>query len=240
MKAGQLILAYHGCDITIRDDLVSGRMHELELSNNRYDWLGPGVYFFEHDAQRAFMFANTAAKHPERLFTKQPIATPSAVGAILQLQSILDMNTQEGIEEYALAYVRMAEFLRHKGEPLPQNSQAYDDDKDIIYRALDRAVFGYIHSIRALANPVQVAFQAVRSAFPQGDALAPSSAFKNNSHIQIALLDSSCVRGWFLPAGANLLSEQQYAEAQARLAAAKKAYAAYKPRKRIINKAGNN
>lgn len=54
MNAGALLAAYHGCDAVTRDDLVSGRLKNLQASENKYDWLGSGAYFFENDAARAF------------------------------------------------------------------------------------------------------------------------------------------------------------------------------------------
>jgi hypothetical protein len=47
------------------------------------------------------MFASAAQANPTKRFTKQPIATPAVVGAVLQFDFILDMTTQEGIEEYS-------------------------------------------------------------------------------------------------------------------------------------------
>ena len=57
MIAGNLLIAYHGCDATTRDDLVTGAIPCLAQSRNRYDWLGPGAYFFEGDDRRALKFA---------------------------------------------------------------------------------------------------------------------------------------------------------------------------------------
>lgn len=231
MKTGQLLFAYHGCDITLRDDLVSGRIVGLNPSANKYDWLGGGAYFFENDYQRALMFANAARANPTKRFTKQPIATPAVVGAVLQFDFILDMTTQEGIEEYSLAYKAMVEYLTKNGQPEPKNSKADDDDADVIVRQLDSDVFNFMHQIRQ--DTGLEAFQAVRSAFPQGEELAPSSAFKRSSHIQIALREKACVRAWFLPAGAQLMTEAKYATAKTDLKAAKAAYAAQKPRVRV-------
>lgn len=230
MKTGHLVLAYHGCDITLRDDLVSRRITELNPSQNKYDWLGPGAYFFENDHRRALMFANDAHGNPEKRFTKQPIATPAVVGAVLQLDFILDMTTQEGIENYCLAYQAMVEYLTAEGLPEPKNSKADDEDEDLIVRQLDSDVFKFMHRIRQETK--QPLFQAVRSAFPQGEAVAPSSAFRRNSHVQIALRENACVLGWFLPPGAELMTDKQYATAQAQLAQAKATYALKKPRRR--------
>jgi len=233
VKTGQLLFAYHGCDITLRDDLVSGRITGLNLSANKYDWLGGGAYFFENDYQRALMFASAAQANPRKRFTRQPIATPAVVGAVLQFDFILDMTTQEGIEEYSLAYKAMVEYLIKDGQPEPKNSKADDADADVIVRQLDSDVFNFMHRIRR--DTGLDAFQAVRSAFPQGEEVAPSSAFKRSSHIQIALRENACVRAWFLPAGAQLMTEAQYATAKTDLATAKATYAAQKPRVRVTN-----
>ena len=118
-------------------------------------------------------------------------------------------------------------------DPEPKNSKANDDDADIIVRQLDSDVFNFMHRIRRDTGLDE--FQAVRSAFPQGEEVAQSSAFKRSSHIQIALRENACVRAWFLPAGAQLMTESQYATAKVDLDAAKAAYAAQKPRVRATN-----
>jgi hypothetical protein len=47
---GHLLVAYHGCDITVRDSLVTGRIVIRDI-RNEYDWLGSGSYFYEGDPQ---------------------------------------------------------------------------------------------------------------------------------------------------------------------------------------------
>ncbi|WNH48230.1 MULTISPECIES: hypothetical protein [Stenotrophomonas] len=83
MNQGHLQVGYHGCDITVRDGLVSGTLIP-EPSNNQHDWLGPGFYLFEGDADRALAFAEAAASEPFRRFTARPIATPAVVGCKAQ------------------------------------------------------------------------------------------------------------------------------------------------------------
>lgn len=75
----------------------------------------------------------------------------------------------------------------------------------------------WLHNARASQQPLLVPFQAVRAAFSQGKQVAPTSGFHANTHIQIALRDNQCVVGWFLPAGAELLNEQQFRQASIRL-----------------------
>ncbi|MQA23031.1 hypothetical protein [Rugamonas rivuli] len=231
MNSSTALVAYHGCDITTRDDLVSGRQQHLHHSDNRYDWLGPGAYFFEGDFERALLFAQASHLNPERRYTAKPIATPAAVGAVLQVQDWLDMTTQAGIKEFSSAYQAFTAGLTVTGTPVPENRPASDTDTDVIYRVLDNAVFTWLHQARASQQPPRPSFQAVRAAFHQGDKVAPTSGFHVSTHIQISLLDNKCVVGWFLPLGATLLTEHQYGEAKARLNAALAANK--KPRIRI-------
>lgn len=228
MIEGRLLVAYHGCDITTRDDLVSGKLAHLDHSKNPYDWLGPGAYFFEGDVERALMFATASHSHPARLYTAKPVGTPAVVGAVLRVQRWLDMTTQEGINEFALAYPAMLAGLAASGSPVPQNAAA-GDDADIILRKLDNAVFTFIHDIRKNSHPALQLFQAVRGAFHQGAEVAPRSGFHKGTHVQIALRDNTCVEGWFLRKGDRLLAQSQYIEA---LATRDEMAANRKPRRR--------
>lgn len=233
MSLGTALIVYHGCDVTTRNDLVSGRLKHLNHSNNQYDWLGPGAYFFEGDVERALLFAQASHGNPDKRYTARPIATPAVVGAVLQVQNWLDMTTQAGIHEFSLAYQAFAAGLNAKGTPVPANRPANNTDTDVIYRALDNAVFTWLHKARESQIPPLPSFQAVRAAFHQGEKVAPTSGFHVSTHIQISLRDNNCVVGWFLPTGAELLNEQQYDQAKGRLLASASAYK--KPRVRVKN-----
>lgn len=178
--------------------------------------------------ERALLFAQASHDNPSKRYTAKPIATPAVVGAVLSVQHWLDMTTQAGIKEFSLAYQAMAEGLTAAGAPIPENRPASEGDTDVIYRALDNAVFKWLHEARASHVPPLPPFQAVRAAFHQAIKIAPKSGFHASTHIQIALRDNSCVVGWFLPHGAKLLTEQQYRAARERLSAA--ATANKKPR----------
>lgn len=233
MSTSTALIVYHGCDITTRDDLVSGRLKHLDHSNNQYDWLGHGAYFFEGDVERALMFAQASHRNPGKRYTAKPIATPAAVGAVLQVRHWLDMTTQAGIKEFSLAYQAMAAGLQASGMAIPVNRPASDSDIDIIYRALDNAVFTWLHQARASETPPRSSFQAVRAAFHQGQKVAPTSGFHASTHIQIAVRDNNCIVGWFLPPGAELMNQDQYKEAKGRLETA--VIANKKPRVRVRN-----
>jgi len=45
------VVGYHGCDASVVEEVLAGKA-ELMLSTNAYDWLGEGMYFWEHGPQR--------------------------------------------------------------------------------------------------------------------------------------------------------------------------------------------
>src|SRR6185369_3002935 len=79
------ILAYHGCDETVAREVLN-RQGKLKSSENRYDWLGTGIYFWEHGPQRAWEWAQLRAKSGSKRIKK-----PAVLGAILHLGACFDL-----------------------------------------------------------------------------------------------------------------------------------------------------
>ena len=77
-----LILAFHGCDQSVRDKVIDG-YDILKYSKNNYDWLGHGVYFWENSPERALEYAAYLKENTGR--AKNPIIIPSVIGAIIDL-----------------------------------------------------------------------------------------------------------------------------------------------------------
>lgn len=42
----RMVIGYHGCDAATADVVLSGN-YSLQPSDNDYDWLGKGIYFWE-------------------------------------------------------------------------------------------------------------------------------------------------------------------------------------------------
>ncbi|WP_426303939.1 hypothetical protein ACN9MJ_13045 [Acidovorax facilis] len=240
---GQITLAYHGCDITTRDDLVTGLIRNLRSSTNEYDWLGDGSYYFENDSTRALQYAKYTANHPTLNLTKVPIGTPAVVGVVLDVSRWLDMTTQEGIDNYRIALRTLLTGFAATGKPPPANTAAFSGDADLIHRSLDRAVYELIHSLRAteLANGMaegdaskvvdMAPYQATRGAFKQGLQVGATSSVHEGNHVQIALRDVNCVRGWFLVPGDKLMDSAERTLADEKKAVAKTA--ATKAKRRV-------
>jgi hypothetical protein len=186
------VVAYHGCDEAVAERLVNNRA-EQHQSSNRYDWLGKGAYFFENDAARALKFAQNAHTFPEKKFTAKPINKPAVVGAVIRAQYVLDINTQEGIELCKAAAPRVLALAPLS--PL-KNKQTSDDatsgSDDVILRLLDRAIIDFVCT-------ENYQMQVVRGAFAQGKRIAETSEIRDQSHVQLAVRDLSCIEGYFYP-----------------------------------------
>ena len=75
MFSHSLILGYHGCDRSVVEAVVAGK-DDLEPSQNEWDWLGHGIYFWEESYERAFKWADGESRRRE-----SRIKTPGVLGA---------------------------------------------------------------------------------------------------------------------------------------------------------------
>jgi hypothetical protein len=80
----RIVTGYHGCDATVAAKVLAGTAR-LNLSTNAYDWLGEGIYFWEHGPQRAREWAIEQAK-----LSGAKIKEPSVLGARINLGECVD------------------------------------------------------------------------------------------------------------------------------------------------------
>ena len=184
------ILGYHGCNKNIGEKILSGD-EGLAASDEEYDWLGPGVYFWEADPVRAWEWAD--AKVLRRKDTE-----PFVIGAIIDLGNCLDMLARESLDVLSFAYDALSSATEKAGDgrALPVNRGA---DPDKLLRFLDCAVIRYLHQIideKGSALGLEP-FDSVRGLFTEGDALYAGSGFKKKTHVQIAVRNAGCVKGYF-------------------------------------------
>lgn len=244
---GQIVLAYHGCDVTVRDGLVRGELTP-RISSNAYDWLGDGLYFFEGDHNRALKLAMFAHENPQHLLTRIPIATPAVVGAILDVDRWLDLTTQEGIANFTHAAQTVVNGSFDAGTPVPKNKPAFDGDKDLLHRAFDKAACDMVHTFRKMLHEraldvkdtaaiiATAPYQAARGAFEQGEQVSEGSSICTDTHLQIAVRDLNCIKGWFLIPGQKLLSDDELQAAKQRQLDAIAQRRDSKPRRRATAK----
>ena len=191
------VLGYHGCEKAIGLKAVGGEL-ELIQSEKAYDWLGPGIYFWEGDPLRAFEWA-----------TWKQFDDPFVVGAVIDLRNCLDLMVREDLDLLALAYESyVAQQTKSKLEILenksPRDSKS-GDDKKLSY--LDCAVIAHLHKILdeapsaassdlpAIVQP----FDSVRGLFEEKPEVYPGSGFFKNTHSQIAIRNLGCIVEIFVP-----------------------------------------
>ncbi|MBS1813608.1 MAG: hypothetical protein JSS87_01900 [Acidobacteria bacterium] len=185
-----IVLGYHGCDQATAQKLLSGS--SFVESNQPWDWLGSGAYFWEWDAVRAYTWALERRSN-----------APCIVGAAIDLGHCLDLTTQSGILAVAAAYRSYKELQEQAGKALPQNRPKRNDQnpKDRALRFLDKAVIEHLHQSFKEASlqrgtPYQE-FQTVRALFPEGEELYENAGFLSRTHVQIAVRVPAQIRGVF-------------------------------------------
>ncbi len=71
------------------------------------------------------------------------------------------------------------------------------ENGDLLKRYLDCAVIESIHQFNKDKNKPE--FDSVRGVFFEGNELYPNAGFKEKNHIQIALRNPNCIKGYFIP-----------------------------------------
>lgn len=193
------ILGYHGCDKEIGLRAVAGEI-DLVQSEKDYDWLGPGIYFWEGDPQRALEWAQWKVR-------RNDYKEPFVVGAVIDLRNCLDLMVRENLDLLAWAYDSYAAKRATSGlEPI-QNRGIKGNADDKTLRFLDCAVIKHLHEIidperetpstdlPAVVEP----FDTVRGLFEENPEAYPGSWFLKNTHSQIAVRNPECIVEMFVP-----------------------------------------
>ena len=182
-RFARIVLGYHRAkagDATIfAKQLLMGEagVDEWKPSENEYDWLGHGIYFWEHSPERAVRWAR---------------GDGIVIGAVIQLGNCLDLTDLRYTDLLKESHSALESSFRNKNSQLPENS-----GRELKLRKLDCLV------INNLTYSVSEPFQTVRGAFEEGDEAFPGSALKRETHIQIAVRDRSCILGIFRPTIVN-------------------------------------
>ncbi len=186
----RLIIGYHGCDARIRDAVIQ---HGASLvpSKNDYDWLGYGIYFWEHGPDRAWQWAELQCQ-------RGLIRQPAAVGAVLHLGRCFDLLDSFHTNALAESFPEFHARIRKGHKRMPKNEPLHPDDADNVLRYLDCAVINWTIKRINLENP-DSKIQSVRGVFQEGEDVFAGSAIRRWSHVQVAVLDPACIVGYFLP-----------------------------------------
>jgi hypothetical protein len=180
------VLGYHGCDKIVAQALLNGEV-QFTPSQNEWDWLGSGIYFWEANPLRGLEFA-------EEQRVRNKLNEPFVIGAVLDLGYCLDLTSSTGLAAVKAAHDNFVDVAGKAGKSIPKNRGG----SDLLLRQLDSAVINHLHQIRASAEQPLQSFDSVKGVFlMEGGQLYEGSGFYNKTHIQICIRNPSCIKGVF-------------------------------------------
>lgn len=168
------VVGYHGCEKSFAAGVRLGRIGiaAWNRSQNAYDWLGEGVYFWEASRTRAMEWA--VEKFGDQA---DVLEAEIELGDCL---SLLESTHHNGL---LAAYRQLRADLRRRGLTMPRNHKKLHDLDNLVINDFVR--LKAVHGIR---------FQTVRGVFEEGRPVFPGSAILKQSHIQVAVRDFRCIR----------------------------------------------
>ena len=166
----------------------------MKRSENSYDWLGHGIYFWENNYQRALEWAKASRK----------IKEPAVIGAVIDLGYCLNLTDSSSVEFLKRGYEILKIRCEQAETPIPQNRLSKRGE-DILLRDLDCAVIQQIHDFNKESKKPQ--FDSVRGVFVEGSAPYEGSAFREKTHVQLCVINPNCIKGYFAP----LAPDEKYA-----------------------------
>jgi hypothetical protein len=178
VQRAPVIRGYHGtsaaqAEAIVRDGFVP--------SDNDYDCLGNGVYFFEDGLDQARSWAERA--HPSE---------PAVVQADVRLEDCMDLKDSLGwVPLLAQAHDEVLRVSREQGLPLPEQTSGE--------HRLDRVVIEF--TVAALERE-GIRIRSVRGVFAEGPPAFPGSFLSEGSHVQVAVRDTDLISNvGVVPAG---------------------------------------
>ncbi len=192
------MLCFHGTDAQTARKILAGDT-QFNPSDNDYDWLGQGIYFWEYSPRRAYQFAT------EKFRWERRSAKVSVVGAIIDPGHCFNL-----LEASALDYLKVGyeTLVKERGgvDFLPKNG----DKKEHWKRHLDCAVVNMVHQMREITEtadwvkqnpgrPSLPPYDTVRGAFWEGGPIYPGARIEKKTHIQVCVRNPECIKGYFKP-----------------------------------------
>lgn len=177
------ILGYHGCSRPVAECLLAGE--PFKSSENDFDWLGPGIYFWQANPRRALQFSIEKCKRESGGWE------PAVVGAVVEPGLCLDLTTESGLVHVRETYQSLVQSYEAAGWDLPKNAGG----TDLLLRKLDCAVIRMLHDVRKSKS--QEPIDTVSGIFIEGDPIYDNSGFRDKTHIQICVCNPKVIKGIF-------------------------------------------
>jgi hypothetical protein len=183
-RFARVVIGYHGCTQAFARRLLldEGVIEGWRPSENEWDWLGHGIYFWEHSPARALRWAQ------EKYGSKR---RPAVVGAAVQLGNCFDLLDESITSVLADSYTELAQTFADQGRVLPRNR-----GRESKLRVLDCLVVNdCLRRMEGRGTP----YDTVRAAFWEGEPVYAGAGFARESHIQVVVRRPACILGVFRP-----------------------------------------
>ncbi len=168
------IVGYHGTRLSTALGIVN-RTRRFRVSQNRDDWLGHGVYFWEYAPQQAYWWAERRRKRQK---WDEPIAI---LGSMIRLGFCFDL-----LDPYNVTYLREIYDAYRAAEAAAGRAIRENANH---YKYLDCAVFQYAYAVVENSEGQSSVDQRVRSTFR----LATRNAFGREVGFQTELIFKSAL-----------------------------------------------
>jgi hypothetical protein len=112
-------MGFHSCDKDVGLKVLNGK-DSLKPSNNSWDWLGDGIYFWEENPARALEYAEESSQRKQ--FNLVRVRTPFVLGAVIDLGNCLNLVEKESLQILSAAYDGLEKTLKAYHSTMPENS----------------------------------------------------------------------------------------------------------------------
>lgn len=211
MPEPYLVRGFHGTT-TSRARLIRAQSR-IMISNNDYDWLGTGAYFFQDAPLRAWKWATNWA-------TVASGEAPAVIAADIDLDGCFDLLDIDNWRFIETAYNRFNFVYRSVGLPVPAQAapivrsaggQRYHvaSPQPVVGQSgrnlVDCAVVRL--ALQLFTKSTGKTVRSVRGAFIEGREMHDNSYFFDHMHVQIAVLKTRGVLSNFTIEDSNLLGQ---------------------------------
>ncbi len=176
MNSSIEVYAYHG---TSQTKAASILQNGFLASDNDYDWLGTGIYFFQDAPMRAKQWATE--QHPNE---------PAVICARIHLDNCVDLFDVKWFPILKNIYNLFREQYLDTNKPLPKQNPSHSKA-----HRLDCAFFNYASQFLSRQGQIVTSTRAV---FVEGECIFPDSAIFDLAHVQIAVKDPAVIRESYL------------------------------------------
>ncbi len=167
MTGSTSAIGYHGTSKSAVDSILD---YNLIQSDNPYDWLGIGFYFFQDAPVRA------------KIWAVERKTEPAVIGAVISLENCIDLLDIDWWDTLTKSHDFIKRKFEREHKPMPtQMGGRHNLDKTVLDYVVDKLENQGIH------------YNSIRAIFREGDSPYPGSDFRNLDHVQIAVRSKDAI-----------------------------------------------